>query len=164
MRVVSNTSPILNLAIIDQLDLLPQQFDQVSIPPAVVEELKLDAALPGVEQIHQGMNAGWLQVQTLDDFNLVRALERDLDRGESEAIALALQLGYQTVLMDEHEGREAARRMGLRPVGILGVLLRAKSLQQLNALKPVVLALREEAGFYVDERLSDLIFHEAGEI
>ena len=105
-----------------------------------------------------------MQVIALDDFKVVRALEQDLDRGEAEAIALALQLGCQIVLMDEHEGREAARRMGLHPVGILGVLLRAKSLQHIKALKPIIQALREEAGFYVDQRLSDLILRDAGEV
>jgi hypothetical protein len=47
MPVVSNTSPLLNLAIINHLFLLPQQFGQVLIPQAVLAELKIDQDLPG---------------------------------------------------------------------------------------------------------------------
>jgi len=46
MLVVSNTSPIMNLASIGVLDLLRQQFDEVVIPAAVVDELKLDTIIP----------------------------------------------------------------------------------------------------------------------
>jgi hypothetical protein len=44
MPIVSNTSPILNLAIVDQLDLLRQQFGQIQIPPAVLDELKIGSS------------------------------------------------------------------------------------------------------------------------
>jgi len=40
MPVVSNTSPVLNLAIIDQLVLLREQFGEIWIPPAVLKELR----------------------------------------------------------------------------------------------------------------------------
>jgi predicted nucleic acid-binding protein len=87
MPVVSNTSPLLNQAIIVQLDLLPRQFDQVLVLPAVIEELKIDSSLPGTDRIRQGMESGWLTVCDIDAQQVVRALERELDRGESEAIA-----------------------------------------------------------------------------
>jgi predicted nucleic acid-binding protein len=54
MPVVSNTSPILNLAIIGRLDLLRQQFSEVLIPPMVLQELKVDTELPGVERRGRG--------------------------------------------------------------------------------------------------------------
>ena len=153
MPVVSNTSPLLNLAIIDQLNLLPQQFDQVYIPIAVVEELRLDTSLPGVRRIKQGMESGWLVLRDLSDQNIATALERDLDHGEAQAIALALQLGQPIVLIDEHEGRSIAKTMALRPVGVLGILLRAKVLGHISEIKPNLLALQQEAGFYIADKL-----------
>jgi len=163
MPVVSNTSPLLNLAIIDQLNLLPQQFDQVYIPIAVVEELRLDTSLPGVRRIKQGMESGWLVLRDLSDQNIATALERDLDHGEAQAIALALQLGQPIVLIDEHEGRSIAKMMALRPVGVLGILLRAKVLGHISEIKPNLLALQQEAGFYIADKLFTSIMKEAGE-
>jgi predicted nucleic acid-binding protein len=89
MPVVSNTSPILNLAIIGKLDLLRQQFGEVLIPPMVLQELKVDAELPGVEPIRLALQNHWLRVFELSNTDIARALRRDLDNGEAEAIALA---------------------------------------------------------------------------
>jgi predicted nucleic acid-binding protein len=51
MPTVSNTSPLLNLALINHLELLRQQFSSVLIPPAVLGELRTDTDLPGAESI-----------------------------------------------------------------------------------------------------------------
>jgi uncharacterized protein len=61
MHIISNTSPILNLAIIDQLD-LRQQFTQIYIPPAVLSELKIDEDRPGSIAIRDAVEAGWIRV------------------------------------------------------------------------------------------------------
>ncbi len=58
MPVVSNTSPLLNLAIIDHLFLLPQQFGQILIPQAVLAELKVDQALPGSSRLREAIDEG----------------------------------------------------------------------------------------------------------
>ena len=85
MRVVSNTSPILNLAVINQLDLLKAQFGTVYVPAAVLDELRLDEGLPGVPSIRQALDEGWLQVHPVADHGLVRSLTRDLDRRRSRS-------------------------------------------------------------------------------
>jgi len=51
----------------------------------------------------------------------------ELDAGESATIALALELGASRILLDETDGRTVAKALGLRPIGVLGVLLRAKA-------------------------------------
>ena len=61
MRVVSDTSPIPSLAIIDRMDLLRQQF-KVLIPPVVLTELKAGIELPGAQAIKRALAARWLQV------------------------------------------------------------------------------------------------------
>ncbi len=75
-------------------------------------------------------------LRDLSDQNIATALERDLDHGEAQAIALALQFGQPIVLIDEHEGRSIAKTMALRPVGVLGILLRAKVLGHISEIKP----------------------------
>ena len=163
MPVVSNTSPILNLAIIGQLDLLRQQFGEVLIPPMVLQELEVDAELPGVEPIRLALQNHWLRVFELSNTDIARALRRDLDNGEAEAIALALQLKLMTVLIDEHDGRAAARAMGLVPVGVFGILLRAKRTGNLDSVVTAMRALQDQAGFFIDPDLFASLAREAGE-
>ena len=163
MPVVSNTSPILNLAIIGQLDLLRQQFGEVLIPPMVLQELKVDAELPGVEPIRLALQNHWRRVVELSNTDMARALRRDLDNGEAEAIALALQLKLMTVLIDEHDGRAAARAMGLVPVGVLGILLRAKRTGNLDSVVTAMRALQDQAGFFINPDLFASLAREAGE-
>lgn len=66
MPVVSNTSPILNLAIVGQLDLIRQQFKQVQIPQVVLAELKVQEERPGSQEIQAALESGWIQVQEID--------------------------------------------------------------------------------------------------
>jgi predicted nucleic acid-binding protein len=163
MPVVSNTSPILNLAIIQQLDLLRQQFGEVLVPPAVLAELKVDSNYPGTDLIRQTLQENWLRSVELTHVSVARALRRELDHGEAEAIALAIQLGWPTVLIDEHAGRVVAQAMGLTPTGLLGVLLRAKLSGQIASLERLLTALQNEAGFYITADLMLTILREAGE-
>jgi hypothetical protein len=67
MLTVSNTSPILNLAIIEHLNLLPQQFKEVWVPNGVLEELRLDEDLPGSSIIRQALADGWLKVKPIEN-------------------------------------------------------------------------------------------------
>lgn len=147
MPVVSNTSPLLNLAIIDRLDLVRQQFETVQVAPAVVAELRLDEALPGCDVLQHSIDQGWIQVQEVHDRALVQVLQRDLDWGEAETIALALQLGAGRVLLDEREARRMAKSLHLKVTGVLGILLRAKNEGQIPSLRQETDLLQERAGF-----------------
>ena len=66
--------------------------------------------------------------------------------------------------MDERDGRQRAKALGLHPVGVLGVLLRAKRDQQLTSVASALQALRDEAGFFVADELASAILAEAGEL
>jgi predicted nucleic acid-binding protein len=163
MSIVSNTSPILNLAIIDHLDLLQEQFEQVIIPTDVLDELKLETDFPGTENIRRALQSDWLRVVGLREVHLSRALALELDRGEAAAIALALELGDSRILMDEHEGRVKAKALELQPVGVLGVLLRAKHDGRLESVYSATQALRHRAGFFIANALLAQLLAEAGE-
>ncbi len=163
MPIVSNTSPILNLSIIDKLNLLRRQFTEVLIPPAVQMELKAETQLPGAIAVRQAMEAQWLRVVDLKNSHLARALALELDQGEAAAIALALELGTEHILMDEHDGRARAKAMGVKPLGVLGVLLRAKREGHLSSVESVLGDLRREAGFFIADDLLEAVLIEAGE-
>ncbi len=87
MPVVSNTSPILNLAIVDQLVLLRRQFGEVVIPNGVLDELKVVEERPGSQAIREAISSGWIQTQEVSNKPLAQVMKQTLDRGEAEAIA-----------------------------------------------------------------------------
>jgi predicted nucleic acid-binding protein len=164
MQVVSDTSPILGLSAIGLLDLLKIQFETVFIPQAVLEELKIETDFRGTTAILQALKAGWLQPRDVQNKTLAQAFALELDKGESEAIALAIDLGIQMIVMDESMGRERARAMGLQTVGVLGVLLNAKKHNQIQSVKEAMKSLRQEIGFFISDHLFEQIVHAAGEV
>jgi len=164
MPVISNTSPLLNLAMIDHLFLLPQQFGQVYIPAAVLAELKISENLPGSSALQAAVNDGWLIAQTVKNTALVSLLRRDLHQGESEAIALAVELSADRILLDEKEARQAARALGLNIIGILGLLLRGWHEGTVSSIKAATERLQQEANFWIAPVLLAQILQESGEL
>ncbi len=117
MIVVSDTSPLNYLLLIDHIDVLPKLFGRVIVPSAVMLELGRDAAPDKVRQWSAAL-PHWLEVATptsvIEDARLGPA--------ESEAIALARELHASLLLADDRLGVAAARQMGLAVTGTLGVL------------------------------------------
>lgn len=163
MLVASNTSPISNLAIIGRLNLLRSQFSEILIPTAVLSELCRLSHPTALTEIQQAIEDGWIKSQSLREDKVARLLAADLDRGEAAAIALALELSADLILLDERDGRIAAERAGLRVTGVLGVLLRAKKDGQVPLIKPEIAALRTLARFYLSQRLQENVLSIAGE-
>jgi len=112
LKVVCNTSPLILLSKIRRLEFLAQLYDEVVIPVSALEEVE---AKPGEEA---------KQVQTLlqsQNFRLRKATKRTLDElpldlgaGEREAIALALEIAADLVILDDQQGRRVAREKGCR--------------------------------------------------
>jgi len=90
-------------------------------------------------------------------------LRQQLDGGEAEAIALALEIEAEFVLMDENLGREMALHMGVRCVGLIGVLIEAKHKGFISEIGSLMDALRDIAGFRVSEVLCRRVLRDEGE-
>jgi len=163
MLVVSDTSPIGNLACIGRLELLRFQFGSLSIPPAVRAELEELPPAMGKAAVEEALRHGWIKVHPVERRELVKILAGELHLGESEALALAIQLGADLVLLDEREARRAAHRLNLRVTGVLGVLLRAKRAGAITSLAREIDSLRAKAGFFIAADLERRILSEAGE-
>jgi predicted nucleic acid-binding protein len=74
-----------------------------------------------------------------------------------------VDLGVDMIVMDEKIGRERARGLGLKTVGVLGVFLMAKKHGRISSLKNVMTALRNEVGFFISDDLYRQILAQAGE-
>ncbi len=163
MRVVSNTSPVSNLAIIGKLDILARQFGAIRIPRAVQAELERLEHGVARSSIDQALAAGWLKVETVASIDLARHLASFLDSGEAEAIALASESGSDLLIMDESAGRAAARDLGLEMTGTLGVLLKEKRAGRIHSMEMEMDRLVGEAGFYLSEKVRRMFLDAAGE-
>ncbi|MDH4409814.1 MAG: DUF3368 domain-containing protein [Verrucomicrobiales bacterium] len=164
MTTVSNTSPISNLALIGRLELLRLVYGTVIIPKAVRFELEKLGHAAAQTAIHDAELAGWLTTESVSDQGqgIVRALSEELDPGEAEAIALALEREGRLV-MDELEGRSVARRLGIPVRGVLWVLRKGKEFGLVSSLKEELERLRAEAHFWISPRLESEWLRESGE-
>jgi len=161
MIVVSNTSPLTNMAAIGQFDLLHRLFGEIIIPEGIWAELNAYGKIwPGRNEVE---TAPWIKRTIIQDRALVTTLRRDLDLGEAESIALALDFRADLLLLDEMEGRHAAQRLGIRVLGVVGILLQAKKRGEIEQAKPFLEALRQTAGFYLSDALFQAALEEAGE-
>jgi uncharacterized protein len=161
MIVVSDTSPLCNLALVDRLWILQPIYQTVIIPQIVANELSQARS----RKIQTILTLEWIEIRTLADTVLAETLERDrlLDPGEANAIALALELKADELLMDERLGRQTAAEFGLQIVGILGILRVAKLRGLIPAVKPVLDCLIRDAKFRVAQSLYDQILQDVGE-
>jgi predicted nucleic acid-binding protein len=159
--VVSDASPLTNLAAIGRLDLLRDLYQRVLIPRAVAVELQAGDALGAHAELIS--RAEWIETRTVADRAAVDELLAELELGEAEAIVLAGETHADFLLMDERIGREIAAGRGLRAVGLLGTLVTAKRKGLLAAAKPVLDALVQDAGFWVGDALYQEVLRELGE-
>ena len=157
MIVVSDTSTITNLHFAQELRLLHLVYGEVVVPPAVM--LELDAIEGQREEIEK---LKWLSIRDPVDDGLVNHLRGELDFGESQAIALAVEIKADYLIIDEQRGRRIAEAYGLRIVGLLGVLVAAKQGGHIQAARPIVEKVRAN-GFRLNAKLVEEILNKIGE-
>lgn len=162
MIVVSDTSPIINLAMVGYLRLLPELFGNIIIPEAVFQEITEDLSKPGALEI---ANSPWVLVrQATNQIFIDQLIDlEELDGGESEAIALSVELNAGLLLIDEKLGRAIALKYQVQTIGLLGVLLKAKEKGLISEIRPILISLIENASFYISESLFRQVILAAGE-
>jgi len=169
MIIVSDTSPILSLTLIGQLELLREIYGSIVIPEAVRQELMVTNH-SGTREVAQ---ADWIITRptraaprsgaSVDPDVVVKLLLREVDRGEAEAIGLAVQLTADVLLIDERKARKLAQYLELNVVGLLDVLHEAKQRQLIPMIKPVLDDLLTHARFRLSRKLYQRALHTAGE-
>jgi predicted nucleic acid-binding protein len=157
MKVVSNTSPICYLLLIEQIHLLPELFGEVVVPQAVRAELS-DPMAP--EKVREWITTPpmWLKVQTVApivDLELSR-----LHQGEREAIQLAQSIGADLVMLDEKAARQTATARGLNITGLLGVLDKGAAIGIVDMAESV--ARLQKTNFRASPRLLKTLLEKYG--
>lgn len=145
--VVTDSTCLIALERLGQLDLLPSLFEPIYAPREVAREF--------------GLSLPWLRVVDLADPDRALFLSASVDAGEAEAIALARELGLK-VILDDLRARRLAHRFELDVIGTLGILVRAKRQGILDRLGPLLDQL-EGIGFHMSRELKEEALRQASE-
>lgn len=148
-QTVTNSTCLIGLERIGRLDLLPQVFSKLTIPLAVQAEV--------------GLSADWLTLRAVQNLAVVATLKTQIDDGEAEAIALAMELGDVFIILDDKNARRIAQQIGLKVIGTVGMLLRAKNKGVIAEVKPLLIALAQ-AEFRIAEPIVQNALRLAGEL
>ena len=160
MIVVSDTSPILSLALIGRLELLRDLYHAIVIPEAVRAEITATNQA-GAREVAE---ADWIRIHPIEPDVVLKLLLRDVDRGEAESIALAIQLRADELLVDERKARRVAAYLELNVAGLLDVLQAAHQRQLIPQIKPVLDDLITRARFRVSRKLYQRTLYSVGEL
>lgn len=156
--VVADTGPLIALARVDGLRLLPHVFTVVWVTPEVVDECLVKPDRPEGVAIRAALQADLLRLTPAPHgFN-----ERQgLGPGESSAIALAIR-ETAAVLVDDRLARRVATEAGLRTIGSLGVLIACKRRGQLGSIRPALMTLLA-TGYFLSGSVIEEALRLAGE-
>ena len=155
-KIVTNTSPLLAFAKMRAFEIIGRLPFEFVCPAEVEAEISA-----GARQGYDADMPGWLKVERLQS-NLSPLAVASLDTGEAAVIQLALEQNIETVCIDELKGRRAALAVGLKIVGSLGLLGKAKSLGLIAELKPFIERAGNNGIFY-DEKLIENFLKSFGE-
>jgi len=161
MIVVSNTTPLIGLASIQRFELLRHLFGELNIAQAVYDEAVVAGRdIGGVKR--EVSAASWIKTIEVRDRLAVDVLLDELDTGEAETIVLARELSADWVLMDERKGRRKLTQLGLPKIGTVGILLKAKQVGLLPAIRTDLEQLRQR-GFSISQAVIDAVLQQANE-
>ena len=147
--IISDSACLIGLDRIGYLFLLKDLYERVHIPEAVQHEF--------------GKEIEWIEVLTVANPNTAKILQSQIDKGEAEAIALALEVDTPTLILDDKKARRIAEELGLKMIGTIGILLKAKKQGRLDQVKPVLDKLND-VNFRVSQTLYKKILEMAEEL
>ena len=148
--IISDNSCFIILSNIGELELLHLVYGQIITTADIAEEF--GDKLPD-----------WVKIVAVKDKVRQQLLEMQIDKGESSAIALALESAGSTLIIDDYKARKVAEQLGLAFTGTIGVLIKAKLIGKINSIKPILTKIKE-TNFRISLELEDQALNEAGEI
>ena len=156
--IVADSGPLIGLAGIGQLELLRRLAERVVVPGEVWREVTGNLSAPGAKVVSEAL---WMEVESPAAAEIV-SLTMLVDRGEAEAIALAVRHTSSVLLLDDARARRVAEHMKLRRMGTVGLLRRAKQQGLIDRLRPQLEALVAN-GIFIRQALIDAVLKDVGE-
>ncbi len=158
-KVIINSTPLIVLGGIGRLDLLKKLYGEVIVPEAVYREVtaKKDSACMRVIE-----ESGWICIDKVHNLSEKKMYKTKLHDGEVEVMILAQEKQADLVVIDDNAAKKTAEYLGLTVTGTMGVLIKAKKLGYLNAVRPILNEIKEN-GFYISTALEKMVMEQAGE-
>jgi predicted nucleic acid-binding protein len=149
-KVVVNSTPIISLSIIDQLDLLKKLYNEIYIPQAVYDEV----CVKGESQIGAKtlQEANFIKTLSIKNDEARRFFSASLHRGEVEVMILAQELEADLLIIDDYQARKHAKYLDFKITGTLGILIKSKEANHIKKIKPLVDRLIEN-DIYIGDNL-----------
>lgn len=147
--IISDTSCFIILSNIGELDLLQKVYGHIITTQEIANEF--GEILPD-----------WVFIHSVNDKYRQQLLEMQIDKGESSAIALALEIPDCTIILDDFKARKIVAQLGLNFTGTIGIIIKAKLNGVIPSIKPLLLKIRE-TDFRLTSELELVALREAGE-
>ena len=150
-RVVVNTTPLIALSEIGKLNILKDMYGEIFIPKAVYDEVKLE---PAYSEVNSSLD--WINVVDIDNNVYAKMFCTRLHAGEVEAIMYAIDTKADLIVLDDKLARKTAKYMGLTVTGTLGVVIKAKEIGYIEAVKPIMNMLIQN-GLYISADVQKMV-------
>lgn len=160
MKAIINSSPLIALGCINKVDILTKLFSEVLIPQEVYNETVINGK--NTEILNAIRACKKFKVLSATNIVLLEFLNDHLDKGESEDIVLAKEIGITTVIIDEVKGRKIAKLHGLDVIGSLGILLIAKKRGLISGIREYIDQM-EDYGIRIGNDLKQQVLQMVGE-
>jgi predicted nucleic acid-binding protein len=164
-KIVSNTSPLIALSMINQLNLLWELFDTVYIAEAVYHEIinTENEGDYGRREVKTAVEEGKIKIYSIEDEVLVKKILGRMNIGEVETIVAGSELDIDFVLIDEKSARNGAKSFLLTPIGTLGLLRIAKKEGRIEKVKPFIDVLVEK-GYRISNKIYEEVLKKESEM
>jgi predicted nucleic acid-binding protein len=159
-KVVVNTTPLIALSHIGQLDILKKMYGEILIPNAVYNELS--AKPDSICKIEVENSKDWVRIEEIKNQMAKSMYKTQLHEGEAEVMILAQEVNADLVIIDDANAKKHAKYLKLPVTGTLGVMIKAKQNGYVDRLKPM-LQMMIENGIYISQDLVKLCLKQVGE-
>lgn len=160
-KVIVNTTPLIALSHVGQLNLLKELYGEIIIPQAVYEEVSVKVDSACKKEVDSSLD--WIRVEKISNQMAKDMYKTQLHEGEVEVMILAKEVAADVVIIDDANAKKYAKYLKLPVTGTLGVLLRARQMGYVDKLEPVLRQMVEK-GIYISQSLIELCLKQAGEL
>lgn len=159
-KVVVNTTPLIALSHVGQLNILQKLYGEIIIPEAVYKELSVKIESVCKQAVDNSLS--WIRVYNIKNQMAKAVYKTQLHDGEVEVMILSREIAADIVIIDDANAKKHAKYLGLPVTGTLGVLIKAKQEGYIDKLKPILQRMIEN-GIYISQGLFELCLKQAEE-